>query len=144
MSDKGDSMLGVEVAGQRWLVAAADVGEALPVPTLTPVPLAKSWLRGVANVHGELYCVADLAAYLRLGDASGEHENRVLVLADRQAHAALLVERVLGLYQTAGWTRSEAEGQAVCRDEEGMSWRMLDVPGLLAQPEFLDIGIEDA
>lgn len=137
-------MLGVQVAGQNWLVDAADISEALPLPPLTPVPLTKPWLRGVTNVRGNLYSVVDLAAYLQQGAASGDHGNRVLVLAGSDAHAALLVDRVLGLHEVEGWTRSEAEGQIQYCDEQGAAWRKLDVPGLLEQPAFLQIGIEGA
>lgn len=144
MAGNRNSMLGVGIAGQSWLVDAADISEALPLPPLTPVPLAKPWLRGVANVRGDLYCVTDIAAYLQLGAATGEHGNRVLVLADREAHAALLVERVLGLRDPEGWTRSGAEGQVQYCDEQGTVWRKLDVSSLLAQRDFLQIGIEDA
>lgn len=144
MADNWGAMLGVRVAGQDWLVDTADIGEALPLPPLTPVPFAKPWLRGVANVRGNLYCVTDLAACLGLGAASGEAGNRVLLLADRDAHAALLVDRVLGLREVEGWTRSEADGQVEYCDEQGASWRKLDVPGLLGQPAFLEIGVEEA
>jgi twitching motility protein PilI len=137
-------MLAVQVAGRNWLVDAADISEALPLPALTSVPLTKPWLRGVMNVRGSLYCVTDLAAYLQQGAASGEHENRVLVLADREAHAALLVENVVGLREVGGWTRSEADGQVQYCDEQGATWHKLDVSGLLGQPAFLQTGIEDA
>ncbi len=144
MADNRGYMLGVQIAGQNWLVDAADISEALPLPPLTPVPLTKPWLRGVMNVHGNLYCVTDLAAYLQQGKASGEHENRVLVLADKEAHAALLVESVLGLREVGGWTRNEADGQVQYCDEQGATWRKLDVPALLEQQAFLQAGIEDA
>jgi twitching motility protein PilI len=137
-------MLGVQVAGQNWLVDPADISEALPLPPLTPVPLAKSWLRGVASVRGNLYCVTDLAAYLQQGAASGEHGNRVLLLANREAHAGLLVEHVLGLREVEGWTQSEMDGQIRYSDEQGAAWRKLDVSGLLEQPAFLQIGIGEA
>jgi twitching motility protein PilI len=137
-------MLAVQAAGRNWLVDTADISEALPLPPLTPVPFAKPWLRGVANVRGSLYCVTDLAAFLGLGAASGEAGNRVLLLADRDAHAALLVDRVLGLREVEGWTQSEADGEVRYCDEQGESWRKLDVPGLLGQPAFLHIAVEEA
>ena len=144
MADNWGAMLGVQVAGQNWLVDTADIAEALPPPPLTPVPLVQPWLLGVANVRGKLYCVTDFATWLRVGTATGEYGNRVLVLADRDAHAALLVDRVLGLREVEGWAQSEAEGQVWYCDEQGAVWRKLDVPALLEQPAFLQVGIEDA
>lgn len=144
MADNWGTMLGVQVAGQNWLVDTADISEALPLPPLTPVPFARPWLRGVANVRGSLYCVTDFAAFLGLGAASGETANRVLLLAGRDAHAALLVDRVLGLREVEGWAQSGADGEVRYCDEEGGSWRKLDVPGLLGQPAFLQIAVEEA
>lgn len=136
------SMLGVQIAGQNWLVDMADISEVLPTPALTRVPLTKQWFRGVASVRGNLYGVADVAAYQQNGKASGEPENRVLLLAERHAcNAALLVDRVLGLRNPREWAHSEVQGQTQYRDERGDSWRKLDMVGLLAQPDFLQIGI---
>src|SRR3970040_1696236 len=90
------STLGVQIAGQYWLVDMTDIGEVLPLPALTHVPLTKPWFRGVANIRGNLYSIVDLAVYQRSGAASGDINNRVLLIADQYAfNAALLVDRVL-------------------------------------------------
>lgn len=132
--------LGLQIAGQNWLVDMVDVSEVLPLPQLTVVPFAKPWFRGVANVRGNLYGVTDMAAYQRSGMASGEAGNRVLLVAERYAfNAALLVDRVLGLRDARTWLQNETDGQIVYHDEQGMLWRKLDIPGLLEQAEFLQI-----
>lgn len=134
--------LGVEIAGQYWLVDMVNISEVLPLPPLTRVPLSKPWFRGVANVRGNLYCVADMAAYQRRGEAAGGIANRVLLVAERHAfNAALLVDRVLGLRDARTWQQSSVEGQIEYCDEQGASWRKLDVVGLLDQAEFLQVGI---
>ncbi len=135
------SSLGVQIAGQNWLVDMADISEVLTPPPLTPVPLSKEWFLGVANVRGNLYCVTDMAAYQHQGKATGSAANRVMLVAERYAfNAALLVDRVLGLRDARGWRQSEAGGPAGYRDEQGTLWRRLDVSGLLEQTEFLQIG----
>ena len=147
--------LGVQIAGRNWLVDMVDISEVLPLPALTAVPFTRPWFRGVANVRGNLYSVVDMAAYehsgaaLRpstgsggSGQASGDADNRVLLVADRFAfNVALLVDRVLGLRDARTWGQSEVDGQIEYRDEQGASWRKLDVRGLLEQAEFLQIGI---
>ncbi len=136
------STLGVQIAGQHWLVDMGNISEVLPLPPLTRVPLSKPWFRGVANVRGNLYCVADMAAYQRKGEAAGGIASRVLLVAERHAfNAALLVDRVLGLRDARAWQQSNIEGQVEYRDEQGISWRKLDVTGLLDQSEFLQVGI---
>ncbi|TAJ81079.1 MAG: chemotaxis protein CheW [Gallionellaceae bacterium] len=136
------STLGVQIAGANWLVDMGDVSEVLPLPPLTRVPLSKSWFRGVTNVRGNLYCVADMAAYQHNGEASGDIANRVLLLAERHGfNAALLVDRVLGLRDARTWQQSEAEGQSEYRDNQGGTWHKLDIVGLLEQAEFLQVAI---
>lgn len=141
-TDDQATTLGVEIAGQNWLVDMSDVSEVLPPPPLTPVPLTKPWFLGVANVRGVLYSVADMAAYQQKKAASGAAANRVLLVAERHAfNAALLVDRVLGLRNARAWTQSEVNGQIQYHDGQGNPWRKLDIVGLLGHPDFLQIGI---
>lgn len=132
------STLGVLIAGQNWLVDMTDISEVLPLPPLTPVPLAKPWFRGVANVRGVLYCISDMAAYLHQGEVAPGIANRVLLVADKHAfNAALLVDRVLGLRDVRTWQPDAGQ----YRDGQGVLWRKLDMVGLLKQAEFLQAGI---
>lgn len=134
------STLGVQIAGQNWVVEMHDLGGISPLPPLTAAPLAKPWFLGMINVRGTLYGVTDLAAYQQGGKASGSAANRVLLVAEHYAfNAALLVERVLGLRNARTWAQSEVDGQVQYRDEQGNTWNRLDVAGLLGQPDFLQI-----
>jgi len=136
------STLGIQIAGKNWLVEMGDIAEVLPLPPLTLVPFAKPWFRGVANVRGNLYGVIDMAAYEHSGVASGDANNRVLLVAPRYAvNAALLVDCVFGLRDARAWQHSEGiDKQTEYHDEFGASWRKLDVHGLVEQAEFLQIG----
>src|SRR5207244_11648659 len=97
------SKLGCRLAGEAWLVDLVEAGTVLPVPPLTPVPLAQPWFRGVANIRGNLYSVTDFSAFARdLPTAMTEHA-RLLIIAERfRVGAALLVERAIGLRSNAG------------------------------------------
>lgn len=142
LSESRVSTLGVEIAGKNWLVDMTDIGEVLPLPPLTAVPFTKSWFRGVANVRGNLYGVIDMASYGHGGAVSGGSNNRVLLVSERHAfNAALLVDRVLGLRDARNWQNKEVDGQVEYQDESGVPWFKLDVPGLLEQSDFLQIGI---
>lgn len=134
------SALGVQIAGQNWLVDMRDISGVLPLPPLTVAPLAKTWFLGVANVRGVLYGVSDMAAYQQKGKVSGVPANRILLTAECHAfNAALLVDRVLGLRSTRTWRQSEIDGQMQYADEQGNFWHKLDIAGLLGQPGFLQI-----
>lgn len=136
------STLGLQIAGENWLVDMNDISEVLPLPPLTPAPLTKPWFRGVANIRGNIYSVVDLAAYQHGGAASGDIQNRVLLVAGRYAfNSALLVDRVLGLRDARTLQKNDVDGKVVYQDEQGKAWHMLDVKALLEQAEFLQIGI---
>lgn len=143
------STLGVQIGGQNRLVEMVDVGEVLSLPALTAVPFTKPWFRGVANVRGNLYGVVDVAAYRQTGaatstgsgHASGDINNRILLVADRYAfNVALLVDNVLGLRDARNWKQYQVDGQIEYQDEQGAFWQKLDVSALLGQEEFLQIG----
>jgi twitching motility protein PilI len=136
------STFGVQIAKQNWLVEMADVDEIMPVPKLANVPFAKPWFRGVANVRGNLYGVVDMIAYQESGVATGDAENRVILVSSRfEFNVALLVDRVFGLRDARNWLHSELGGQVEYHDEQSASWRKLDISAILEQAEFLQIGV---
>lgn len=141
-ADNQVTTLGVQISGKNWLIDMSDISEVLPLPPLTKVPMSKSWFRGVVNVRGNLYCVADMASYLNNNSVETNSANRVLLVADKHAfNAALLVDRALGLRDTRNWKQSDNEGQIEFIDEQGTSWQKMDVSDLLNQKEFLQVGI---
>jgi twitching motility protein PilI len=134
-------LLGVQIAGQNWLVEMRDISEVLSPPSMAKVPLTRAWFRGVANVRGNLYCIADLAAYMNQGEASGAFTNRILLVSDRYGvNAALLVDCVLGLRDVSRWKNDVVRAHQYT-DEQGGVWHKLGVVDLLEQPDFLQIGI---
>ncbi len=129
--------LGVMIAGQHWLVEMADISEVLERPKAAAIPMSKAWVVGVTNVRGVLYCIADLAGYLKLGTLTGTSENRLLLVAERFGfNAALLVDSVLGLRDTQSFRHEHNQWF----DEQNVAWQKLDVSSLLQQAEFLQIG----
>jgi twitching motility protein PilI len=141
------SKLGLEVAGERWLVDLTDAAEVIPVPGITPVPLTRPWFRGVASIRGNLFSVVDLGAFLGGGAATPGEQARLLLLSERfRLGSALLVDRSLGLrnpeqlqerngaQRHAPWIKAEHD------DAQGQHWRELDVAQLVHDPEFLSVG----
>jgi twitching motility protein PilI len=115
----------------------ADISEVLERPKAAAIPMSKNWVAGMTNVRGVLYCITDLAAYLKLGAASGASDNRLLLVAERFGlNAALLVDSVLGLRDTQAFRHEQHQWF----DEHNVAWQKLDVSALLQQAEFLQIG----
>src|ERR671915_2328561 len=147
-SARSASKLGVQVGEQNWLIDLVEAGEVIPLPPITPVPLARAWFRGVANVRGNLYSVVDFAEFLGTGVSGSGEQARFVLLGERfRSAAALLVDRSLGLRNPAqlrarepapdrrAWLRAEYD------DDAGGQWRELDVAELVREPEFLAVGI---
>jgi twitching motility protein PilI len=141
------SKLGLEVGGARWLVDLTDAGEVIPVPGITPVPLTRTWFRGVASIRGNLFSVVDIGAFLGGGAATPGEQARLLLLSERfRMGSALLVDRALGLrnpeqlQERAGAQRQAPWVKAEYDDALGDHWRELDVAQLVLDPEFLSVG----
>lgn len=80
------------------LVAPLDqVLEVLPAPSMTLVPGVKSWVKGVANVRGNLITIVDLPEYFGKPPVFVDDRARLLVMSMPGLNTALLVNEVLGL-----------------------------------------------
>lgn len=87
---------------ENFLVARDETREVLGYPAiLARVPGAKSWIRGLANVRGQLLPVVDLRAFLGGGVIPSNRSARVLVANHREVPAGLMVDEVLGFRKFA-------------------------------------------
>lgn len=135
------SMLGLQLGTEHWLVEMTDIGEVLPLPPLTAVPLAKPWYCGVADIRGQLYSISDLSAFLGNGETPRDGASRVLLINPKYGfNVGLLVGRVLGLRDTGNWHCDTGARDLLYQDEQGRSWHKLDLADLLQRPDFLQIG----
>ena len=142
-----NAKLGFEIAEDAWLIDLTGISEVLPVPYLEPVPLARKWFTGVANVRGHLFTVVDMAAFIGKPISETTASSRLLLLSPRIAHGvALQVETTYGLrhetqFQVDQSYRSEREPWVKCGylDNNGRYWREIDPQQLVAHPSFLDV-----
>lgn len=72
------------------------ISEILPCPQSTPVPGAKSWIIGLANVRGELLTVVDLAWFLTGVRTPVTARSRLLTTSLNKAPIGLLIDEVFG------------------------------------------------
>ena len=141
------SKLGFQVGPENWFVALNQVSEVIPVPGLVPVPLTHSWFRGVANVRGNLYSMLDFAAFQGAEAIGAGMERRVILVSERLVGGAgLLVSRMLGLRNPEQFTALARPHDApawvggVYSDAGGTRWLELDLPALVQEPRFLEVG----
>ena len=73
----------------RWAIRLADLAGVTERPALREVPAAPAWVRGLAERHGRIVTVLDLAHLL--GEGPGQGPPALLLLAPPRAHLALEV-----------------------------------------------------
>lgn len=91
------SGVGFRLADLHLVTPLGQISEVLPCPSMTPVPGTKSWVKGVANVRGNLLTIIDMAAYFDKEPIPQSEESRLLVMNVEGFSTGLLVDEVLGL-----------------------------------------------
>ena len=148
--------LGVRAGVLNLLLPVGEIGEVLPLSNFTPVPLTRSWYRGLSNVRGSLYSVIDLPDLLGLGAVPGSVDARLLLLAPaRMRNTALLVTRLVGMHSPAALQAvsptppAPVTAPALCaalsrawQSADQQIWYELDLSALVATQEFLEVAGE--
>ena len=142
------SWLGVEAGGEAWLADLSDGGEIVQASQMTPVPLTRPWFIGIANIRGNLYAVSDFSTFCGGPTIAHNANARLLLIGSRYGtNAALLVSRMLGLEKPEDFSPETPDtvmppwGQQRFADTHGKIWRKLSVRELLADQDFMNIGV---
>lgn len=146
------SRLGFQVGEEKWLVNLSDVSEVIPVPNIVPVPLTLPWYRGVANIRGKLYSIADFAAFQEQPAIGIGMERRVILVAEKLIEGSgFVVSRMLGLHNPEQFTPESSDAfvakpwiKGAYRDAGGTRWYELDLSGLTRDARFLEVGVVTA
>jgi twitching motility protein PilI len=138
----------LRMAGDLYLVAREETREVLGVPTSpTRVPGAKPWIKGLANVRGQLLPVIDLRQFLGSGVTPVTRNTRVVVVNHREIPAGLLVDEVLGFRRFAEGEFSGEAPPTVARCERYLAgafrraheqWPVLSLRAILESPAFAE------
>ncbi len=161
--------LGVQVGGQRLLIELAEAGEIVGLPaTIAPVPLTHDWFKGLVNLRGSLYGVADLARFGGGEFTPTTKETRLVALSSRlHLNSAILVDRMLGLQNPDAMTEAADDAAQVAdaadataapapasgfaagaaspwlgrrwRDADGQCWTELSLARLASDERFLAV-----
>lgn len=147
------SWLAVEAGGQRYLFPLVQSGEIFSWTGVRSVPYTKPWYLGVAALRGGLQGVVDLAQLVHRGSRSMPASERVTsesrlvsLHGALGVNAVLLIDRLLGLRQSAGFVQVDEPSAdmpsfvtRVLTDGEGRTWHEVDLQALAGDPEFLAI-----
>jgi twitching motility protein PilI len=123
------------------------ISEILPFPQSTPVPGAKNWILGLANVRGELLTIVDMSRFLTGIRSPLTGSSRLLAASLNKAPIGLLVDEVFGQRHfldsdaTPADLEKESPLQGVVRKQHYLgteTWHELDLDQLFNSPEFLN------
>ena len=145
----GNEWVGVafRMGGETFLVAREETREVLGFPAaITRVPGAKSWVKGLANVRGQLLPMIDLRQFLGSGVTTAGRNTRVVVVNHRDIPAGLLVDEVLGFRRFAEREFDAEPPPTVIRCDSylagafrrgGEIWPVLSLKTLVESPNFM-------
>ena len=135
------------MAGEIFLVAREETREVLGYPAaVTRLPGAKPWVKGLANVRGQLLPMLDLRQFLGSGMTHLGRNTRVIVVNHREVPAGLIVDEVLGFRRFAEREFTVDPPPTVIRCDSylagafrrgGEVWPVLSMKVLVESPSFL-------
>jgi twitching motility protein PilI len=148
-SDRSEEWSGVTFSAgdARMACNISRISEILPCPQSTPVPGAKPWIIGLANVRGELLTIVDLAWFLTGVRTPITARCRLLTTTLNKAPLGLLIDEVFGQRHFLDSDALAAElpddsplGAYVSKLHHmgAESWHELNLDQLFNSPEFLN------
>ena len=149
---RANTWQGFAFAVGRWNLAlpCTDGFAIAPVGELSPVPMARDWVRGMQTVRGEVHTVVDFAAFIGLAPTPVAPTCNLLALPDSALKSALLIA---GRIRVRSFAHALPAGDdepfpttlapylsrvVVDRDQP---WGVIDVEALCNSPDFVQIGI---
>ena len=85
--------------GERDYVVGMDsINEVIPEPVATPLPGARDWVKGIANLKGRLITIVDLNRFLDV-PVHSRHHRHTLVINNNGVCAGLLVDKAHGIME---------------------------------------------
>jgi twitching motility protein PilI len=138
--------VGFRLGNESFVVPRDEVREVLMVPpSITRVPGAKSWVRGLANVRGHLLPLVDLREFLGSGIGGAERTARALVANSDEFPVGLVVDEVFGFRRFMDREMVETVPATVIRADRfltgsfrrgGEVWPVFSLTRLLDAREF--------
>jgi len=145
----GHEWVGVafRMGGETFLVAREETREVLGYPAvITRIPGAKNWVKGLANIRGQLLPMLDLRQFLGSGATTPGRNTRIVVANHREIPAGLIVDEVLGFRRFADPEFNSEPPPTVIRCDSylagafrrgGEVWPVLSLKSLVESQSFL-------
>lgn len=134
----------------NFVTPVDEVVELLTYPAISRVPGTKTWVKGIANVRGNLLPIMDLQDYLAKQPTKLTAKSRVLVVNHAGIFAGLLVDEVLGLrhFQEEERKRKLPEVDNFIKSyligtyqQDSVEWGIFSMHALAKSPLFLQVAV---
>lgn len=133
------------VGDARLVVAPGEVAEILNFPSgVSQIPGAKRWMRGIANIRGNVLPIIDLQAFFGGAATVTTRRSRVLVFNQGDGLIGVLVGEMVGMRRFDQLTRTgkpEVPGPAgrfvvFGFEQDGAHWPVFSMQALAQSPDF--------
>lgn len=140
--------VGFRLDDRGWVVPLDQVKEILTKVNISHIPGAKEWVRGVANVRGNLLPILDLKGFLLGKTTKMSRQSRILVMQHKGVVAGLLVEEVMGMrhFLEEEFSTDTSELDVPFKQmligqyrQRGESWGVFNINRLAELPEFMQV-----
>lgn len=124
------------------------IREIVSVPELTRFFRSKPWLKGLANVRGELIPVTDLTLFFAYPQKKINDNFRIIILDDNKTQAGLMVEHVFGMKRFSKEQESPLKETnntllnpflSNIYNENKIAWVRFEASMLMASPTFFQV-----
>ena len=146
------SWLAIEAADAKYLFPLNHAGEIFPWRSVQPVPHARPWFLGVANLRGGVSGVVDLGAFVNHGvppprGELAQNQCRLVAFSDAlNINCVVLIDRLMGLKGVESFVASVAPATDAPEffghsyvDSQGGSWQEINLQALSVSSQFLSI-----
>jgi purine-binding chemotaxis protein CheW len=91
-------VLEFRLASERYAVETRHVREVHPLRSLTPLPCAPAFVRGIVNVRGHITAVLDIKRFFDLPEEGITDLHRVVLVQGQGMEVGLLADAIVGVH----------------------------------------------
>ncbi len=146
------SGIGFRIQQALMLVSGSDILEILRYPQITRVAGTQSWVKGIANIRGNLLPIMDFGGFITGDRTKINRTTRILVIDKNGVYVGLVVDEILGQRQFEESLKQALEtndkkntlGQQYGPEGfelDGDIWRIMEMDRLVADPRFMQVAV---
>jgi purine-binding chemotaxis protein CheW len=136
-------LLEFRLAHERYAVETRHVREVHPLRSLTPLPCAPAFVRGIVNVRGRITAVLDIKRFFELPEIGLTDLHRVVLIQGHGMEIGLLADAIVGVRAIAAQDLQDQLPTLTgiradyLKGVTAQGLVVLDVPRLLQDPRIL-------